>query len=69
MQHGYIVRSASGTNVIAVSHSVCKKVPTLQQVDAVYFDLRWAFDLVTHPLIIFMLGMYNVPGGACLFGF
>lgn len=64
-QHGFMPNRSVETNLIAFTEFVGAKLGSKQQVDAIYFDFKKAFDLVSHPLLVKKLVSYGISLPLC----
>jgi hypothetical protein len=51
-QHGFSKSKSTNTNLVTYLDFISPLVCSQRQVDAIYFDLRNAFDLVPHSLLL-----------------
>jgi hypothetical protein len=62
-QHGFTKTKSTSTNLVAYVDFIAPLVGSQSQVDAIYFDLSNAFDLVPHTLPLHKLGALVLSGG------
>jgi hypothetical protein len=61
-QHGFL-KFKSTTNLVTYLDFIVPLVSSQRQVDSIYFDLSSAFDLVSHPILLYKLCAYGLLNG------
>lgn len=62
LQHGFVRKRSTSTNLLEYTDYICKSFNSRTQVDAVYTDFSKAFDKVCHTLLIEKLIKIGVHG-------
>jgi hypothetical protein len=62
-QHGFTKCKSTTTNLVSYLDYITPLVGSQRQVDAIYFDLTSAFDLVPHTLLLHKLSALGFSGG------
>jgi hypothetical protein len=62
-QHGFTKFKSTTTNLVSYLDFITPLVGSQRQVDAIYFDLTSAFDLVPHTLLLHKLSALGFSGG------
>lgn len=61
-QHGFVSGQSVITNLLLYHDFISPVIKDGSQVDAIYTDLRKAFDSVNHTLLIHKLGTFGIGG-------
>jgi hypothetical protein len=62
-RHGFTKSKSTITNLLTCIEFITLLVSSQSQVDAIYFDLSSAFDLVSHTLLLQKLRAFGLYGG------
>lgn len=61
-QFGFLQNKSTNLQVVSALNDWIAAVNNQAQVDAIYFDIAKAFDIVSHPKLLHKLGSYGISG-------
>lgn len=60
MQHGFMPKQSTSTNLLTLTDFIISNMDNGDQTDVIYMDMRKAFDIISHTLLLLCLKIYKL---------